>query len=39
MYFKEILMYLLWPLLISVSWILVKFFLRLYEKGRQETEL
>jgi len=38
MYIKEILFYLLWPLVIWISWTLVKFFLGMYEKSRQEQE-
>lgn len=33
MYIKEIIMYLLWPALIWASWLLVNFFLRMYEKN------
>jgi len=38
MYIKQIIAYLLWPALIWVSWLLVKYFLRIYEKNRPGAE-
>lgn len=41
MYIKEILQYLLWPLLIAMTWFAVKIALSVYEKkfpDREETE-
>jgi hypothetical protein len=38
MYIKEIIFYLLWPVVIWISWTLVRFFLSMYEKSRQEME-
>jgi hypothetical protein len=38
MYIKEILLYLMWPLIIWISWLMVRFFIRMYEKNSQEQE-
>jgi hypothetical protein len=38
MYIIEIISYLLWPLLIWVSWLLVGYFLKMYERNRREAE-
>lgn len=34
MYIAEIIHYLLWPFVIWISWILVKYFYGMYEKSR-----
>ena len=38
MYFGEILMYLTWPLLIVVSYFMVRFALKRFEKNRNAEE-
>ncbi|HPF03593.1 MAG TPA: hypothetical protein PLV06_11320 [Bacteroidales bacterium] len=38
MYIKEILQYLLWPVLIALTWFAVKFALKIYEKRFPEQE-
>jgi hypothetical protein len=38
MYIKEIISYLLWPLMIWVSWLLVRYLLYIYERNRREAD-
>lgn len=38
MYLKEIFLYLTWPILILVSWWLIRFMLNRYEKSLPEAE-
>lgn len=38
MYIKEIIAYLMWPALIFITWVLIKFVLSIYEKSRQESK-
>jgi hypothetical protein len=38
MYTKEIISYLLWPALIFITWVLVKYVLRIYEKTERSRQ-